>query len=53
VDGFNQRRLLEPIGNISPAELAAAYYHSTGQQIACRPAGSGWQRLPMAARLEL
>ena len=31
VDWFNQRRLLEPIGNIPPAELEAAYYHSTGQ----------------------
>ena len=31
VDWFNHRRLLEPIGNIPPAELEAAYYHSTGQ----------------------
>jgi putative transposase len=31
VDWFNRRRLLEPIGNIPPAELEAAYYHSTGQ----------------------
>jgi putative transposase len=31
VDWFNQRRLLEPIGNIPPAELEATYYHSTGQ----------------------
>lgn len=27
VEGFNQRRLLEPIGNIPPAEAEAAYYH--------------------------
>lgn len=26
VDWFNHRRLLEPIGNIPPAELEAAYY---------------------------
>ena len=26
VDGFNQRRLLEPIGNIPPAEAEALYY---------------------------
>lgn len=26
VDGFNHRRLLEPIGNIPPAEAEAAYY---------------------------
>jgi len=31
VDWFNHRRLLEPIGNIPPAELEASYYHSTGQ----------------------
>ncbi len=31
VDWFNHRRLLEPIGNIPPAELEATYYHSTGQ----------------------
>ena len=31
VDWFNHRRLLEPIGNIPPVELEAAYYHSTGQ----------------------
>jgi putative transposase len=31
VDWFNHRRLLEPIGNIPPAELEAAYYHSPGQ----------------------
>ena len=28
VDWFNNRRLLEPIGNIPPAEVAAAYYAS-------------------------
>ena len=26
VDWFNHRRLLEPIGNIPPAEFEAAYY---------------------------
>jgi len=26
VDWFNNRRLLEPIGNIPPAELEMAYY---------------------------
>lgn len=26
-DWFNNSRLLEPIGNIPPAELALAYYH--------------------------
>lgn len=26
VDWFNNRRLLEPIGNIPPAELEQAYY---------------------------
>ena len=26
VDGFNNRRLLEPIGNIPPAEAEARYY---------------------------
>ena len=31
VDWFNNRRLLEPIGNIPPAELEASYDHSTGQ----------------------
>jgi transposase InsO family protein len=29
VDWFNHRRLLEPIGNVPPAELEASYYHST------------------------
>jgi len=28
VDWFNNRRLLEPIGNIPPAEAEAAYYAS-------------------------
>jgi putative transposase len=28
---FNHRRLLEPIGNVPPAELEASYYHSMGQ----------------------
>ena len=31
VDWFNHRRLLEPIGNVPPAELEASYYQSTGQ----------------------
>ena len=31
VDWFNHRRLLEPIGNVPPAELEAKYYHSTSQ----------------------
>ena len=31
VDLFNHRRLLEPIGDIPPAEHEAAYYHSTSQ----------------------
>jgi transposase InsO family protein len=26
VDWFNHRRLLEPIGNVPPAEFEAAYY---------------------------
>jgi putative transposase len=29
VDWFNQRRLLEPIGNIPPAEAEARYYVQT------------------------
>lgn len=36
VDWFNHRRLLEPIGNVPPAELEASYYRSPS-------------RLPMAA----
>jgi transposase InsO family protein len=31
VDWFNHRRLLEPIGNVPPAEREALYYQSTGQ----------------------
>jgi putative transposase len=31
VDWFNNRRILEPIGNIPPAELEASYYQCTGQ----------------------
>jgi len=31
VDWFNNRRLLEPIGNIPPAEFEAAYHQSTSQ----------------------
>ena len=39
VDWFNHRRLLEPIGNVPPAELEASYYQSASQ-------------LPMAAWLK-
>jgi len=31
VDWFNHRRLLEPIGNVPPAEFEALYHQSTGQ----------------------
>jgi transposase InsO family protein len=31
VDWFNHRRLLEPIGNVPPAELEATFYHLTSQ----------------------
>ena len=31
VDWFNHRRLVEPIGNVPPAELEASYYHSASQ----------------------
>jgi transposase InsO family protein len=31
VDWFNHRRLLEPIGNVPPAEFEASYHLSTGQ----------------------
>jgi len=31
VDWFNNRRLLEPIGNIPPAELEAAYYRQQNE----------------------
>ena len=34
VDWFNNRRLLEPIGNVPPAEFEAAYYHH--QRVSCR-----------------
>lgn len=30
VDWFNHRRLLEPIGNIPPAEAEARHYAQTG-----------------------
>ena len=32
VDWFNNRRLLEPIGNVPPAEAEAAYYASLEEQ---------------------
>ena len=31
VDWINHRRLLEPLGNVPPAELEVSYYQSTGQ----------------------
>ena len=31
VDWFNHRRLLEPMGNVPPAEFEVSYYQSTGQ----------------------
>jgi putative transposase len=31
VDWFNHRRILEPIGNVPPAELESTYHQSTGQ----------------------
>ena len=34
VDWFNHRRLLEPIGNVPPAELELAYYQSDESAIA-------------------
>ncbi len=33
VDWFNNRRLLEPIGNIPPAEAEAAYYADMQEQV--------------------
>lgn len=39
VNWFNHRRLLEPIGNIPPAEAEANYYAST----------AAMDKLPMAA----
>jgi len=32
VDWFNHRRLLEPIGNIPPAEAEERYYVMLGEQ---------------------
>ena len=32
VDWFNNRRLLEPIGNVPPAEAEARYYALAGTQ---------------------
>lgn len=37
VDWFNNRRLLEPIGNIPPVEYEQAYYRS--QEVPARVAG--------------
>jgi putative transposase len=34
VDWFNNRRLLEPIGNIPPAEAETAYYDDMQEAIA-------------------
>lgn len=34
VDWFNNRRLLEPIGNVPPAEAEAAYYASLEEPVA-------------------
>ena len=31
VHWFNHRRLLEPIGNVPPAEFESSYYQSTSQ----------------------
>ena len=31
VDWFNHRRLLEPLGYVSPAEFEAAYYHPSNE----------------------
>ena len=36
VDWYNNRRLLEPIGNIPPAEAEAAYYASLEEQLSLR-----------------
>ena len=33
VDWFNHRRLLEPIGNIPPAEFEAAYYRQQEESV--------------------
>jgi putative transposase len=34
VDWFNNRRLLEPIGNIPPAEFESMYYHQLEESAA-------------------
>jgi putative transposase len=34
VDWFNNRRLLESIGNIPPAEAEAAYYYAQIEELA-------------------
>jgi transposase InsO family protein len=34
VDWFNNRRLLEPLGYMPPAEFEAAYYQQQGQAMA-------------------
>jgi transposase InsO family protein len=33
VDWFNNRRLLEPIGNIPPAEAEAIYYSQSAESV--------------------
>lgn len=33
VDWFNQRRLLEPIGNVPPAEFEQAYYRQLEESV--------------------
>ena len=34
IDWFNQRRLLEPIGNVSPAEKTFEYYQNLASAMA-------------------
>ncbi|MFK8018005.1 MAG: hypothetical protein AB8G17_21485 [Gammaproteobacteria bacterium] len=34
VDWFNNRRLLEPIGDVTPGEFEAVYYQNQGQAMA-------------------
>ena len=44
VDWFNHRRLLEPIGNVPPAEAEARYYHQAEAQplTAGKPGAVHW-----------